>query len=62
MAESGDKEDRSTWAVGGGLLVGLGVGFFFLERSAHAFVGCLLGGMGLGMLLTAILSTVRRGK
>ena len=52
--------DRSTWAVGGGVLLGLGVGFFFLEKSALAFVGCILGGIGLGLLVTSILSTLKR--
>jgi hypothetical protein len=35
------KDDRSTWAIGGGLLLGLGVGFFFLNESALAFVGSM---------------------
>ena len=48
-------EDRSTWAIGGGLLLGLGVGFFFLQQSALAFVGCLIGGLGLGLMVTAVL-------
>ena len=29
MDKKNKKEDKSTWAVGGGLLIGLGVGFFF---------------------------------
>ena len=29
------KKDRSTWAVGGGVLLGIGVGFFFLHASAN---------------------------
>ncbi len=28
MDKKNKKEDKSTWAVGGGLLIGLGVGFF----------------------------------
>lgn len=48
--------DKSTWAIGGGLLLGLGVGLFFLQESALAFVGSLLGGLGLGLLVTAIIS------
>ncbi|MBD3163253.1 MAG: hypothetical protein GF346_12315 [Candidatus Eisenbacteria bacterium] len=62
MAESGDREDRSTWAVGGGLFLGIGVGFFFLKHSALAFSGCLLAGLGLGLLLTAILSAFTKGR
>jgi len=50
------KEDRSTWAIGGGLLLGLGIGFFFLRENALAFVGCLIGGLGLGLIITALVS------
>ena len=59
---SGENEllDKSTWAVGGGTLLGLGIGFFFLQQSVFAFVGCLLGGIGVGLLVTAILSTSKR--
>jgi hypothetical protein len=53
----GKKEDRSTWAVGGGLLLGMGVGFFFLRESALAFVGSLLAGLGLGLMVTSMLSS-----
>jgi hypothetical protein len=52
--------DRSTWAIGGGVLLGLGVGFFFLQRSVFAFVGSLLAGMGLGLFVTSILWAVKR--
>ncbi|WP_339713345.1 hypothetical protein [uncultured Sneathiella sp.] len=40
-------QGKSTWAIGGGVLLGLGVGMFFLEASALAFVGCIMGGLGL---------------
>ena len=48
--------DKSTWAIGGGLLIGLGVGFFFLQESALAFVGSILAGLGLGLLIASFLS------
>jgi hypothetical protein len=51
------KDDRSTWAIGGGVLVGIGVGFFFLQTSALAFVGSILAGLGLGLVVTAIISS-----
>lgn len=57
---AGTKEDRSTWAVGAGLLIGLGVGFFLLKQSALAFVGSTLAGLGFGLLMTAILSIGRK--
>jgi hypothetical protein len=53
MAEK--KHDKSTWAIGGGLLLGLGVGFFFLKASALAFVGSMVAGLGLGLIMTSIL-------
>ena len=56
MEQTGKKEDRGTWAIGGGLLLGLGAGFFFLQTSALAFVGCILAGLGLGLILTSIIS------
>lgn len=49
-------EDKSTWATGGGTLLGLGVGLFFLQESALAFVGSLLAGIGLGLIITSIVS------
>jgi hypothetical protein len=52
-----NKTDKSTWAVGGGVLVGIGVGFFFLQTSALAFVGSILAGLGLGLVVTAIISS-----
>jgi hypothetical protein len=50
------KDDKSTWATGGGLLMGLGVGFFFLRENALAFVGSLLAGLGLGLVITSLIS------
>lgn len=48
--------DKTTWAVGGGLLTGIGVGFFLLQGSALAFVGSILAGLGLGLIIAAIIS------
>jgi len=59
MDKKNKKEDKSTWAVGGGLLIGLGVGFFFLPESALAFVGSMLAGLGLGLLIASFLSKDR---
>ena len=49
-------EDKSNWAIGGGVLGGLGVGFFFLQQSALAFVGALILGLGIGLIITSIIS------
>ena len=57
---SNKEEDKSTWAIGGGLLLGLGVGFFFLQQSALAFVGSMIGGLGLGLIVTSIISSRKK--
>ena len=49
-------KDKSTWAIGGGLLLGIGAGFVVLHISALWFVGCIIGGLGLGLIVTAIIS------
>ncbi len=61
MGDSNHGIDKSTWAIGGGVLVGTGVGFFFLQESVFAFVGSILVGLGFGLLITSILSTWKRG-
>ena len=53
---SNKKEDKSTWAIGGGVIVGLGVGFFFLTQSPLYFVGSMMSGLGLGIIVSAIIS------
>ena len=60
MSESNKVQDKSTWAIGGGVLLGIGVGFFFLQQSVFAFVGSILGGLGLGLMVTSITSALRR--
>ncbi len=56
MSKSKKNTDKSTWAIGGGVLLGLGVGFFFLHLSALFFVGSLIAGLGVGLFVTAIIS------
>ena len=60
MEKDKRSEDKSTWAVGGGVMAGLGVGFFFLQTSVLAFVGCILAGIGVGLILTSIISAAQR--
>ena len=36
------KDDKSTWAIGGGTLIGIGAGLFFLQESPLAFAGSIL--------------------
>lgn len=43
MSENTKTEDRTTWSIGGGTMLGIGTGFFFLQQSVFIFVGCILG-------------------
>ena len=52
--------DRSSWAIGGGVLLGLGVGFFFLPGSALALVGSLIAGLGIGLIVAALIAAICR--
>lgn len=59
MSETNQSNDKDTWAIGGGLLLGVGVGFFFFPESIFAFVGSIIGGLGIGLLVTSLLSALR---
>jgi len=56
MKTMNNKEDKSNWAIGGGILAGLGIGFFFLAESALMFVGSIILGLGIGLLITSVLA------
>jgi len=60
MEKTKNTDDRSTWAIGGGVLLGVGVGFFFLHVSVFAFVGSILIGLGLGLIITTIISAIKQ--
>ncbi len=56
MEDHKKKDDKSAWAIGGTTLIGLGVGFIYLQTSVLIFVACLLIGVGAGLVLAPILS------
>ena len=57
MNNTNKKEDNSSWAIGGTTLIGIGVGFIFLRTSPLLFVASILIGIGLGLVITAIISS-----
>ena len=57
MNTPGKRDDKSSWAVGGGVMLGVGAGFFFLPGSPLAFVGCILAGIGLGLMVASLTSS-----
>lgn len=44
-------EDRSTWAIGGTTIIGIGVGFIFLQSSPLLFVASIMIGLGVGLVI-----------
>lgn len=53
MSAPNKKNNKNTWIIGSGLLIGTGVGFFFLQESALFFVGSMIIGLGLGLLVAS---------
>lgn len=60
MGEDKNKIDIGGFAIGGGCMLGLGAGFFVLKYSVLAFVGCIIGGIGAGLLAAAVLTAFGR--
>lgn len=51
----GQKDDKSGLLIGGTTLVGLGVGFIFLDESPLLFVASILIGVGIGLATSSII-------
>jgi len=54
------KSDKSSWAIGGTTLIGVGVGFIFLKTSALFFVASILIGIGSGLVVAALISKPKK--
>ena len=52
-------DEGGSWAVGGMTLVGIGVGFAFLQGSPLLFLASVMVGIGAGLVMAAAMS---RGK
>jgi len=50
------NEERGAYAIGGCTLIGVGVAFPFLTINVLYFIGIILGGIGLGLLISALIS------
>jgi len=44
------------WIIGGTTLIGIGVGFIFLQTSALFFIASIFMGIGLGLVIDSLLS------
>jgi hypothetical protein len=57
MNKTSKEDDKSSWAIGGTTLIGVGVGFIFLHTSVFLFVASILIGIGLGLVIAPIISS-----
>ena len=53
------KEDKSSWAIGGMTMIGIGVGLIFVQASPILFVASILIGIGIGLVISSFI-TVRK--
>ena len=60
METKAKTDGKDYLATGGGVMLGVGAGFFFLPGAPLAFVGCIMGGLGLGLMVEALVSRVGR--
>lgn len=49
------KNEASSYVIGGLTVIGLGIGFLFFHISVFVFLGCMLGGLGLGLIIASIM-------
>ena len=51
------NNDKGSMALGGMTLIGIGVGFIFLQTSVFWFIASILIGIGLGLVIAPIISS-----
>lgn len=51
------KEDKSTWAIGGMTMIGVGVGLIYVQTNPIIMAAAVIIGVGLGLVITAIISS-----
>jgi protein-S-isoprenylcysteine O-methyltransferase Ste14 len=66
MSDNNKAAEKSVLTIVGGLLLGIGAGLLFFPvsifgtPSVFAFAGCIVGGLGIGLLLTSMTAAGRR--
>jgi hypothetical protein len=55
-------DDRGSWAIGGGVIGGVGVGLLLHYYNPMAIPGFTLLGLGLGLVIASIISKDKRKK
>jgi hypothetical protein len=58
MNKKEKQDDRRGWIIGGTTCIGIGVGFIFLHISALLFVACIMIGIGAGLVIDGVMSSM----
>ena len=53
------NEDKSSWAIGGTTMIGLGVGLIFVQTPL-VMVASIIIGVGVGLVITAVLGSLKK--
>jgi len=56
MNKTDKKDNKGSWVIGGTTLIGIGVGFILLRTSVLFFVASILIGIGVGIVISGIMS------
>lgn len=62
MENQKKSENKSSWAIGGTTMIGLGVGLIFLKTSVLIFVASLIIGIGAGLVIVPIIDGLSNKK
>ena len=54
--DSKKKDNKDGWLIGGPTLIGVGVGFILLHYSVFFFIGAVVIGVGIGLLLEGVIA------
>ncbi len=57
LKEQNRRKDRSSWVIGGTTMIGLGVGFIFLQASVLLFMASIVIGIGLGLVIAPFIKS-----
>ena len=62
MEKKKKNEEKSSWAIGGTTMIGLGVGLIYLQTSVLIFIASIIIGVGAGLIVAPILSLFENDK
>ena len=56
------KEEKSSWAIGGTTMIGVGIGIIYLKTSVLIFIASIIIGIGAGLIVAPILSLFEKAR